>query len=90
MAFSTSNVQKNVFGSLKVTCGDWTGSQADASGTLAVEGGRIWFAQFSIQDPISPTQQVPWEAAAPSGSTTTITVHNRATVARGRFMVIHS
>lgn len=90
MAFATSNVRRSAFGDLKVTAGDWTGSAADASGTFAVEGGRVYFAQFSIEDPSTPTQSVPWECAAASGSTSTLTIHNRNTVARGRFVIIHA
>jgi hypothetical protein len=46
MAFATSNVRRSVFGDLKVTAGDWTGSAGDANGTIAVEGGRVYLSEF--------------------------------------------
>lgn len=89
MAFATQNVKRSVFGNLKVTIGEWTGTVGDASGTLAVSGGRVWLLSFSIQDPSSPTEEVPTEVATASGETSTITIHNHQTVTRGRFTVIH-
>ncbi len=90
MAFATNNVRRSVFGNLKVTHGDWTGTVGDASGTIVVSGGRVWLVDFSIQDPGSPTEIVPTEVAVASGETSTVTIHNHQTVTRGRFIIIHA
>jgi hypothetical protein len=90
MAFATTNIRKNVFGSLKVTHGDWSGSAADASGTITVEGGRVYLAEFTSQDAANgPTQEVPVSVST-SGMLATVTVHNRQTVSTGRFLIIHA
>lgn len=91
MAFSTSNVNKTVFGNLKVTYGDWSGSAADAAGSIGVEGGRVYLANFSSQD--SSGAQIMWPVkVSPSttGAVTTITVYNTAAVTTGRFLIIHA
>ncbi len=93
MAFAYTNVRKGTAGDLKLTAGDWTGTVGDASGTISVEGGRVYSALFYTNDLTSPANipvPVTWPAA--SGSTTTVTVHNRDrnTVATGRFIIIHA
>lgn len=88
MAFATSNVQTNYFGSLNVTTGDWTGSVGDAPGTLSVKGGRVWFAFFADQDGVPPAQPRVVYKTASSGAVTTITVYNNQPVTIGRFLVI--
>ena len=91
MAFATSNIRKGTCGDLKITAGDWTGSQGDASGTIAVEGGRVYAALFYTNDTVSPGNiPVPATWPAASGATTTVTIHNRETVTIGTFMIIHA
>ena len=91
MAFATANVKRSVFGNMKVTCGDWTGAVGDAAGTIGVEGGRVYLAQFSIQDTDSPTAgvSVPVSTSGTSG-VVTVTVYNHEDVTSGRFVIIHS
>ena len=91
MAFAYTNVRKGTAGDLKITAGDWTGSVGDASGTIAVEGGRVYSALFYTNNTTSPSNlPVPTTWPAASGSTTTITVHNRQTVATGTFIIHHA
>jgi hypothetical protein len=88
MAFATQNVRRSAFGDLKVTAGDWTGNAGDANGTLNVEGGRVYHAEFSIQDGTTPSQYVPWTTS--SVNPVAISVANRQTTTTGRFLVIHA
>lgn len=90
MAFSTSNVQKNYFGGLKVTVGDWTGSAADSPGTITVEGGRVYSARFSDQDASTPFLIDVPVSVSQSGATSTVTVYNQQAVTVGRFLIISS
>lgn len=90
MAFATSNLRRGTCGDLKVTAGDWTGAIGDASGTIVVEGGRVYQADFNTNDTNSPNQKIPTTWPAASGSTTTVTIHNRETVATGTFIIIHA
>ncbi len=91
MAFTTSNVHKTVFGDLKVTYGDWSGSVADTAGSIGVEGGRVYSANFSSQD--SSGAQIMWPvkvSTSTSGAVTTVTVYSTAAVTQGRFIIIHA
>lgn len=91
MAFATANVRKGVMGNLNVTAGDWSGSQADADGTITVSGGRVYFAQFSDQDSSgSPVQMAPWWISATGTNTVTISIGNRSSVSTGRFLIVHA
>lgn len=88
MAFATSNVKANYFGSLNVTTGDWSGSIGDAAGTITVKGGRVYLANFMSQDATTP-QAVEFQVSSSvSGTTTTLTVNNVETVVNGRFLII--
>lgn len=89
MAFATTNVRKSVFGDLKVTAGDWTGTVGDAPGTIGVEGGRVYHANFTIQDTDSPTAYVPVSIST-SGAVTTVSAYYHETVTTGRFLIIHA
>lgn len=89
MAFATSNVRKGTAGDLKITAGSWTGSAADASGTIGVEGSQIYFAVFTTNDPTGPWQFVPYTWTV-SGAVSTLSVHNRETVTAGTFIIIHA
>lgn len=90
MAFSTSNVNKSYFGNLKVVVGDWTGGVGDAAGTVTVEGGRVYLAEFTDQDASTPYQiEIPVSIAS-ANATSTVTVYNQSSVTVGRFIVISS
>jgi hypothetical protein len=89
MAFATTNVRKGTAGDLKITAGQWTGAQADASGSMGVEGSQIYIAVFSTNDTTSPGQMVPWSWTT-SGAVSTLLVHNRETVTAGTFIIIHA
>lgn len=90
MAFTTTNVQRTYFGNLKVTRGDWSGLQGDAAGSIGVEGGRVWLAQFNAQISSGPYQEeIPYSIST-SGDVTTLTVYYTAPVTAGTFIIIHS
>ena len=89
MAFATSNVRScSLGGNLKLTVGDWTGSQADAAGTLTVAAGKVYQAQFLPN--ITSGEYQPSIAVSPSGTAgiVTVTVYNSADVAAGTFSII--
>lgn len=88
MAFS--NVQKSYFGNLKVTYGDYTSTEAGATQTLAVEGGRVWLLAAISQDTTGAMQMsFPRYSTSVSGAVNTITVYNQEGVTTGTFIVIH-
>lgn len=90
MAFATSNVSVDKFGAKRVTVGDWSGSAGDATGTIVVEGGRVYHAYFSIQDTDTPTMTpVPISVSGTSGQIT-ISVYNHDDVTTGRFFIVHA
>jgi hypothetical protein len=91
MAFATSNVRRGVMGDLKVTAGDWTGAAGDASGTITVEGGRVYGAEISAGDATTPSEAVPYTYAAGTNTNTVIvTIHNRSLATQGRFVIWHA
>ena len=91
MAFATSNVRKDAFGSLKVTAGDWSGAAGDANGTLAVSGGRVYLSEFTAEDSSGgPVQTIPSFISSTGTSTITMSIANRQTVTNGRFIIIHA
>lgn len=90
MAFATANVRRDVFGSLKVTAGDWSGSVGDVAGSIGVEGGRVYMAQFTVQDTDSPTDGVAGTSVSTSGNVTTVSVYYHENVTTGRFLIIHA
>jgi hypothetical protein len=90
MAFATTNVRKDTFGSLKVTAGQWSGADGDAAGSFKVEGGVVYLCLFTSQD-ASGNQilyPIPYSVSGTSG-VVTITVANYAGVTAGSFVVIH-
>lgn len=89
MAFATTNVKTCSFGPLRVTYGNWTGAIGDAAGSLPVAGGQVYLAVFNDQDGGTPYQLMPPVPTSTSGSVTTLTVNNNATVTSGTFLVIH-
>lgn len=93
MSFGTSNVRRGTSGDIKITAGDWTGSQNDASGTFNVEGGRVYSATFNINSTTSPTISqagVTWTAPTGTTTTTTVTVHYHEPVTAGTFIIHHA
>lgn len=90
MAFETSNLQSAmVAGPIKIMCGDWSGSAGDASGTITLGGGNVYFQQFTNQDSDNP-KEYPQVDVSYSGSTITMTVHNHMNVTNGRFFIVYS
>jgi len=90
MAFATANVRTTVFGNLRVTYGDWTGSVGDAAGTIGVAGGRVYLAEFTSEGGETPYQiEVPVSVST-SGTVSTVTVYNQAAVGTGRFIIVHA
>lgn len=93
MAFSTSNVQRASMGNLKCLVGQFSSSAADAHGTIAVEGGMVWFASFTTQDASAPAPTIQWDvpySVSTSGATTTLTLYSNGKVTTGRFIIIYS
>lgn len=87
MAFTTANSRIMSSGNLKVFAGDWTGSVGDATGTVTLQGGRVYGASFSIQDGSSQEDTpVPYSTSI-SGDTITISVFNKSNVTSGRFII---
>jgi hypothetical protein len=90
MAFATANVRRSVFGDMNITAGDWTASEGDAAGTIGVEGGRVYMANFTSQDSSGNIQIAPCRVSvSTSGNVTTVTVYHQETVTTGRFLIIH-
>lgn len=89
MAFSTTNVRAGTVGNLKLYAGDWSGLSGDASGSVTLSGGRVYFAEFSNQD-TDQISEKPLTEVSISGSTITLTVHNHMDVTDGRFVVIYA
>lgn len=88
MAFATQNVKTTVFGNLRVTYGDWTGSVGDSPGTVTVAGGRVYLSKFTDLDGGTPTMiEVPVSVSS-SGAISTLTVSNQALVTTGQFIII--
>ncbi len=91
MAFTTANVRRGNCGDLKITAGDWSGLAGDASGTITVEGGRIYGAEISAGDATTPTESIPYTyAAGTNNNTMTVTIHNRQVATQGRFIIWHA
>lgn len=89
MAFATANVRSGVQGSLKVYAGDWSGSVGDASGTVTLNGGRVYHCNFQNQD-ADATKEVIDPTITYSGSTITINIGNKQTVTNGVFYIVYS
>lgn len=87
MAFATSNVRSGVTGNLRMYAGDWTGSAGDASGTITLNGGRVYMVRVENQDADNPKEFVQSDVSISNG-TITITVHNHQNVTSGTFLII--
>ena len=91
MAFATTNVQGGmVFGPIKIFCGDWSGLNGDAAGTITLGGGRVYLVNFQAQDSSGGPVEIPPPIVSVSGNSITLTVNNRKTVTNGRFLIIYS
>ena len=90
MAFATQRVQKEYLGHLKVTYGEWSGADADGSGTIGVEGGMVYDAKFTSQDASAKWDVRHKVSNSVSGAVSTVTVYYNAAVTNGRFLIIHS
>ena len=86
---ATANVKRSVFGDRNITAGDWTHTAGGAAQTIGVEGGRVYLAQFSIQDTDSPTEGYVPISVSTTGNITTVTFYPSETVTTGRFLIIH-
>jgi hypothetical protein len=83
MAFVATPVRTlGLGGSMKLEVGTWYGEDGDADGSLTRKGGRVYGAQFMIND-----SDVSWDAVpvtfSVSGGNLTITVSNVQTVESG-------
>lgn len=90
MAFATSNVKSaSIGGAFKLTTGDWTGAQADAPGTLTLQAGKVYQAQF-LPNLTGGVEYQANIAVSPSGTAgiVTITVYNAGDVVAGTFSII--
>ena len=89
MAFATSNQQTSYFGNMKITYGQWSGADADAAGTLTVQGGQVWLAEFVSQDSSGKYEpaQLKYSVSGTAGILT-ITVYNLAAVTNGRYLIV--
>lgn len=90
MAFATTNIQSGVFGNMKYYAGDWSGSVGDASGTITLNGARVYLPIVYNQDAASTEDRPTPVDITASGSTITVTVHNHSNVTNGRFLFIFS
>lgn len=92
MAFATNNIRRGTAGDLKLTAGDWTGSAGDVNGTFNIEGGRVYFSEWTSFDSSNgPSQRIPSFISSNAGAgVITISVANRQTVASGRFLIVHA
>lgn len=89
---ATANVKRNVFGSLKVTYGDFSATAGDAPLTINVEGGKVYLANFETQDGTGVPQTIGDYAISTSGTAgvVTVTVYQQGTITAGQFIIIHS
>lgn len=92
MAFATSGVRRGTAGDLKLTAGDWSGLAGDTNGTFNIEGGRVYFSEWTSFDSANgPSQRIPSFISSNAGTgVITISIANRQTVTAGRFIVIHA
>jgi hypothetical protein len=88
MAFATSNVTKSVFGNMKVLLGNWSGAAGDAPGTIQVEGGQVYLANFQPQTSSGPEMVETASSVSGTQGVVTVTVYNSATVSNGTFIII--
>ena len=89
MAFATSNTRTATMGGLKVFAGDWSGDIGDASGSITLSGGRVYFANFQNQDS-DGTKETLDPTITYSSGTITITVGNKSSVTQGEFLIIYA
>lgn len=88
MAFATTSVKKSVFGNMKVLVGNWSGAAGDAPGTIQVEGGQVYLANFQPQTSSGPTMVETFSSPSGTAGVVTLTVGNQGTVTNGTFIII--
>jgi len=88
MAFTTSNLKKSSVGNMNQLLGQWTGAVGDTDGTVTLKGGKLYEANFLIQDGDQGDDSPVPVTISESSGTITVTVHNRATVTNGRLKIL--
>jgi len=88
MAFATSNVKKSIFGNMKVLVGNWSGLAGDAPGSIQVEGGQVYLANFQPQQSSGPSMVETFSSPSGTSGIVTVTVYNQAAVTNGTFILI--
>ena len=87
-ALSTSNIQNTgIGGGRRLIMGDWTASLGDGSATVAVEGRKLYGAQFLTFD-ADDGSSVPITSVRVSGGIITITLSTVVAVTAGTFSLI--
>lgn len=79
-------------GGLKMTVADYTATEAGATQTLGVSGGKVWAALAVSQDSSGALAvQMPTRySVSVSGSVATITFYDQEGITNGELVVIHS
>lgn len=90
MAFATTNTQSGAIGSLKFYAGDWSGAIGDANGTVTLNGGRVYLANFCNCDNTSQEDRPTPVTVSESAGTITVSVSNQNAVTTGRFLIVYS
>lgn len=87
MAFATSNLSRENYGSVNVLRGNWTGTVGDAAGTVTVAGGAVFSAHFEDNLTSGPDQGLVPVSVSTSSGQSTVSVYNHATVTSGTFEI---
>lgn len=85
MAFATSNVVRENFGSINVMRGNWSGTAGDDAGSI-VGNGYALDAEFDTNSSTGPGGVVPARVSNSSG-VWTVTVPFQQTVTNGSFKI---
>lgn len=89
MAFS--NLQSTTLGNLKVTYGEWTHTQAAASETIDLAGGRCWLAVVASRDTTGALDfNLVRISESVAGNVNTVTLYPKEGVTTGRAFFVHS
>ena len=88
MAFATTNVRLGSAGDKFRLTGNWTATQGDADGTVAVAGANVTSCTFNIGNSADGDRPVPTQKSTNTTTgVTTITVRNADTVTDGYFSI---
>ena len=85
MAFATSNLASENFGSLRGMRGTWTGTNGDAAGTVTGSGFAV-DADFAPNTTTGPSNKIQTRISNSSG-TWIVTVPYSETVTAGTFVI---